>query len=96
MREVIHLDGRKMTDRESLHLYLKEQFQLPAYYGRNLDALWDCLTTDFRERLIVIREPFVIEEQLGRYGKSLLDLFRDLERANRHVRIVMAYPFEKE
>lgn len=24
----------------------KEQLQLPDYFGNNLDALWDCLTSD--------------------------------------------------
>lgn len=96
MREVVYLDARRMTDKEALHPYLQEQFGLPAHYGKNLDALWDCLTTDFREQLIVIRDPFMVEEQLGRYGKTLLRLFQDLEQANRHVRVVRAYPFDRE
>ena len=27
----------------ALHQYFKEVFNLPDYYGNNLDALWDCL-----------------------------------------------------
>lgn len=39
----IVLDASRMG-REELHDYLQEMLPLPAYYGRNLDALYDCLT----------------------------------------------------
>ena len=42
--KIIVLDGRKMTDRETVHTYLKRKLELPEYYGSNLDALYDCLT----------------------------------------------------
>ena len=38
------LDGKKMVSREETHVYLKETFGFPDYYGKNLDALHDCLT----------------------------------------------------
>ena len=37
------LDASRMGQ-EQLHDYLQEMLPLPAYYGRNLDALYDCLT----------------------------------------------------
>ena len=39
----VMLDISRMG-REQLHDYLQEMLPLPAYYGRNLDALYDCLT----------------------------------------------------
>ena len=27
-----------------IHLLLKRELDFPAFYGENLDALWDCLT----------------------------------------------------
>ncbi|WP_455645467.1 barstar family protein [Methanosphaera sp.] len=38
----IELDGEKI--REYSHDYLIEMLDLPDYYGKNLDALYDCLT----------------------------------------------------
>lgn len=38
------LEAEKMTTRKEAHQYLKEMFAFPDYYGRNLDALYDCLT----------------------------------------------------
>lgn len=40
----IILDGRTVDSRETLHQRLSELLHLPVWYGRNLDALHDCLT----------------------------------------------------
>jgi RNAse (barnase) inhibitor barstar len=40
--KTIELDG-KLIKKEG-HDYLKEIFNFPDYYGKNLDALYDCLT----------------------------------------------------
>lgn len=94
MRDIVYLDGSELIDRAHLHATMSEKFSLPAYYGKNLDALWDCLSMDFSERLIIIRDPFLVERQLGRYGKAFLQLFRELQQRNRHVKVVFVYPFE--
>lgn len=38
------LEAEKMTTRKEAHEYLKEMLTFPDYYGKNLDALYDCLT----------------------------------------------------
>ena len=40
----IHLNGNDITNREQLHDALSEALELPEWYGRSLDALYDCLT----------------------------------------------------
>lgn len=68
------LDGERITDREMLHAELAVSLNLPPWYGRNLDALYDCLT-DMREDVeirIVNRE--ILEENLGKYALSLLQV----------------------
>ena len=40
----ITLNGNILADAALVHDYLKEQLQFPEYYGKNLDALHDCLT----------------------------------------------------
>lgn len=40
--KIIELDG--ILIEEEGHDYLKEVLNFPDYYGKNLDALYDCLT----------------------------------------------------
>ena len=37
------LDALQMQNRDEAHIYLKEMFRFPDYYGENLDALYDML-----------------------------------------------------
>ena len=38
------VDCRALTSRSAVHDELARVFSFPAHYGRNLDALYDCLT----------------------------------------------------
>lgn len=38
------VDCEKLVNPEATHTILAEIFAFPPYYGRNLDALYDCLT----------------------------------------------------
>ncbi len=40
----VEVDLSEVKTVEGLHAELKEAFELPDYYGGNLDALHDCLT----------------------------------------------------
>ena len=65
------LDGREITGRADLHRRLQEGLRLPWWYGRNLDALFDCLT-DLREETTVrlLHRP-ALRETLGPYADRL-------------------------
>ncbi len=81
------LDGDRMTSREALWDYLKEELPLPDYFGRNLDALYDVLT-EYRKPLsikLINREQ--MEAALGRYGESLLETFVEAAEENGYLDI---------
>ena len=44
----ITLDCSAIADKLALHIALAKALSFPDYYGKNLDALYDCLT-DIRE-----------------------------------------------
>ena len=69
---VIELDGRQMTDRAAAHDYLHSALRLPAYYGRNLDALYDLLAETAEPTTIVLRNRDDLVALLGAYGTALL------------------------
>ena len=83
----IILNGKRMITREVTHAYLKRKFSFPEYYGRNLDALWDLLSTTVKETEIVVVNAHCIPEKLGKYGVSLLRVFEDLNEESRRVKV---------
>lgn len=83
----IRLSGDKMVDKASTHDYLKRELALPDYYGENLDALWDCLSTDFSLKKIIIYKPEAIIENLGSYGEAIINLFEQAAEENEYIHI---------
>lgn len=77
--KTIILDNSKFTSIEELHAELKFKFNLPDYYGNNLDALWDCLTTDIELPVTVCLDKFDKSKNfLGDYLDMTLSLLKDV------------------
>lgn len=79
MNEVV-LDGGKFDSLEQIHIFLQKALDIPDYYGRNLDALWDFLT-GINEIPLTIRWINFKESEikLGKDCQLLLQLFREVE-----------------
>lgn len=84
---IIMLDGKAMTDRPSTHSHLAEKLDLPSYYGRNLDALYDVLSEMVGE--IVLVEPAAVIENLGKYGEALLSTMQEAAEDNPNLTIIL-------
>lgn len=76
------LDGKAMVDRVTAHTHLAERLELPTYYGRNLDALYDMLTEIGEETEIVLTDPAAVAEQMGKYGEALLATLQEAAEEN--------------
>lgn len=85
----IVLEGAAMTDRMAVHNHLVERLDLPTYYGRNLDALYDVLMELGGETEIILRDPGAVAEQLGRYGEALLDTLREAAESNPNLTVTL-------
>ena len=82
------IDGAAIETREQLHDALARQLSFPDYYGRNLDALFDCLTElreDAELRLVRRDELFA---HLGVYADILQNVLRDACEENPHLRLI--------
>lgn len=79
------LDGKDIENREMVHIYLKERLGLPEYYGENLDALWDILSVASESISIELRNEEKLIDNLGYYGRSLLQVFKDLTHENTNI-----------
>lgn len=81
MREII-LNGKEMTDKTAAHKYIKKQMNFPDYYGENLDALWDLLSTASTSTTIYLINEHEMINNLGEYGNLLLEVFQDASFEN--------------
>lgn len=68
------LDGRQVTSRDTLHNFFAEGLDFPDYYGKNLDALFDCLGEINTETRICILHWRTLEENLEDYARRLMSL----------------------
>ena len=78
MKSVI-LDAKKMLEKEKMHEYFAKKFDLPEYYGRNLDALFDCLCEINEPMLIKLKNENFLDDSAK---ESLTRLFRDVCNEN--------------
>ena len=74
------LDGSKMLSRETAHDELARALHLPEYYGRNLDALWDCVST--MQAHVALVSSAAMLEALGLYGKKILSVLEEAAQKN--------------
>ncbi|CAI6300815.1 Putative ribonuclease inhibitor YrdF [Bacillus subtilis] len=79
MRKIM-IDGRDFENIEVLHDDLKDKLDFSNYYGRNLDALWDCLTgwVDLPLTLVLINFEFS-KKFLGSYADDVLEVLLEAQ-----------------
>ena len=76
----MQLDGNLI--KKEGHDYLKEALNLPDYYGKNLDALYDCLTE--------IECEIELVNAVDGVG-DIIDTFRDAADENQFLTINIIY-----
>ena len=75
MSRTIYLYARRLKERGEAHNYLAKMLSLPSYYGKNLDALYDCITemNDCSIRLLHLEEAGLD----GTYGDRIVKVLEE-------------------
>lgn len=86
----ITLDFAGIKTLWELHEYFKTVFRLPDHYGRNMDALWDCLYHSFEfPTTIKLKNISAIPNEMREEVEIMLELFDDLQREDKKVTVVV-------
>ena len=79
--ETIRLDGAGLCRREEAFALLGEALALPEWWGRNLDALYDCLTGELGRPVRLELSGREAMEATG-FGRLLLQTLEDAAAAS--------------
>lgn len=78
----IIIDASKITSTEALHDIFQEAFGFPDYYGRNMDAWIDCMSSlDEEMSKVHIEEGEIVELQLANakeWKENYANLYEDV------------------
>ncbi len=74
----VTLDCRSVQSPQALHMALQSGLDFPAWYGRNLDALYDCLT-DLHQKTCLILLGW---DSLGTWEQGFRLTLQDAAREN--------------
>ncbi|HBN82345.1 MAG TPA: barstar [Clostridiales bacterium] len=82
MRTII-IDGRRCRTKEQAHEYIARKFQAFDYYGKNLDALFDVLTSIGEHIQIKARYFSTVD-----YRTGILHVLEDAAKVNENITLV--------
>lgn len=69
----IELDFKDLFTPRQIHEYIAEKLDFPDYYGKNLDALYDCLTDICEDTHITIKNHDILDYRENRIINTFLD-----------------------
>ena len=93
--KVVLLDGNRIKNSNDMHQAFIDALELPDYYGRNLDALFDVLSETTDEIGVIIVNNERLADALGNRWTGLLRLLVDLKRLRRGFHVTLD-PFDEE
>lgn len=85
----ILLDLENICSADEFYELLGENMALPAYFGRNLDALHDVLGDITKETRIRIIHTDGVSVMMPKFFRGLRRLAADIHEENEHVCIVL-------
>ena len=83
MRQIT-LDGNMLADAANVHDYLIDKLDFPKYYGKNFDALYDCLTDLINTEIMIITPS-----EDGAVFQKVLRVFKAADRNNKTLKITL-------
>ncbi len=77
----IKLPGKSISSLDEFYGEIAKILRFPEHFGRNLDALWDVLTTDIKGPVELAWEDSELSKKsMGKDFEKVVALLRDVEK----------------
>ena len=96
MEKKIIIKGKEINNIKEVHELLASELDFGPYYGYNLDALWDMLTTDVEGSVIIQwNDSDISEKKFGKDFYNIIDLFKRVEKNDICLKLKYKFSFKK-
>ena len=87
----VMINGKEIKSRDHLHTVLAKELSFPSYYGKNLDSLYDVLSTDFKGQTVIkIKFIQILKSKLGAdYIEALIQVIMDASEDNPRIVLLL-------
>lgn len=87
----VSISGKEIKSREELHTLLAKQLSFPSYYGKNLDSLYDILSSDYTgSNIIKIKHVNLLKLKLGtEFVEGFIQAIMDASEDNPRIILVL-------
>jgi ribonuclease inhibitor len=77
----VNLPGKTVRSLDEFYEEIARKLRFPDHFGRNLDALWDVLTTDVKGPVeLAWQDSEVSKKSMGKDFEKVSALLRDVEK----------------
>jgi ribonuclease inhibitor len=77
----VKLQGKSIRSLEEFYDEIARKLRFPDYFGQNLDALWDVLTTDVKGPVeLAWEDSEMSKKSMGKDFEKVAALLRDVEK----------------
>lgn len=85
----IQIQVNAMKSLDQAHTYLAQLMGFPAYYGRNLDALYDMLTEISQDTQVILPKALGDDHYLGLDGTYIIRVFQEAAQNNPKLHLIL-------
>ena len=83
------LSGKAIGNLQEFYDEMARKLPFPDYFGRNLDALWDVLTTDIEGPVeLVWEDSAASKKSMGKAFDKVSALLRDVEKERKDFHVI--------
>jgi len=77
----VKLGGKSIRSLDEFYSEISKKLRFPDHFGRNLDALWDVLTTDIKGPVeLAWEDSDVSKKSMGKDFEKVTALLKDVEK----------------